>query len=133
MLVMVIKVFLILCAVLLLLYVGVILLGYFVYRKERKMSAKWGVAMFARLGSVAEQVKLIVDGLEKDNMTGRQAELLREIIVLEHLPEKIHEYLVIIKNPWMCGAADRLKAEIEKHMKRLEELTQELSREEPKS
>ena len=44
----------------------------------------------------------------------------------EKISEMVHEYLMVIQRPWLCREACRLKEEVEKRVRKLESLQEDL-------
>lgn len=118
------KVVLWLCVMVVVLLGGVVAIGYRVYRKEKKDSVEWGVATIARLGELAEQFASMMKGVDEKKLSTTQMIILGKFSKeSEKIIEKVHEYLTNIQAPCTCGAACRIKAEVDKQVKDLEELT----------
>lgn len=126
----VLKVFFVLCLIFVALLVGMVLLGYCMYRKERRESVSWGMAILARLGDIAEKIAPVIDGLDATKLTVEEEGVLRKIVEADDVPEKVNEYLVLIRTAWMAGAASRLKEEVEKQVKVIERIVEDCLRDE---
>lgn len=117
------KIVLWLCVMVVVLLGGVVAIGYRVYRQEKKDSVEWGVATIARLGELAEQFASMMKGVDEKKLSTTQMIILGKFSKeSEKISEMVHEYLMVIQSPRMCREACRLKEEVEKRVRKLENL-----------
>lgn len=124
----VLNAFIVLCFISVALLGGMVLLGYCIHRKERRESVGWGMAILARLGEITEIITPVIDRLDATKLTDTEEKVLRKIVEADDVPEKVNEYLLLVRTAWMAGAASRIKNEVDKQVKDLEWIVEDLLR-----